>query len=360
MFGPGPPGRRLAAEPVAIDDARAVVRRIAGRLGPEWRALVWVSLLVAVTTALQVVMPKLMSEAVDRGIIAGDLTALARTTTWLLLAYLLSTGGVWWQAVVMIRIAQRLVRDLRAELFGHLQRLSLRFFDSRPHGEVLSSLTNDTDTLSNTLGQTVTRLIGSLLTLVGVAAAMLAMNWRLGLLTLVMVPVSAGITRRIALAARASYRARQQYLAELNGLIEETVGGQRVIKVCRREARTIGEFETSNTRLRDTAIRAEIIGGVMGPMMNFVNNLTFAMVAAAGGWLVLRDQATVGTVAAFIAYARQFGRPINELAMLYTEVQSAVAGAERVFGILDQQPEITTRPTPSPSARSAARWFSTL
>jgi len=344
MLGPGPPSQRLAAEPVAIDDVRAVVGRIAGRLKPAWRALLGVSVLVAITTALQVVMPKLISEAVDRGIIAGDLADLAKTTILLLIAYLLSTAGVWWQSVVMIRIAQRLVRDLRAELFGHLQRLSLRFFDSRPHGELLSSLTNDTDTLSNTLGQTVTRLIGSLLTLIGVAAAMLVMNWRLGILTLVMVPVSAFITRRIALLARKSYRDRQQYLAELNGLIEETVTGQRVIKICRREARTIGEFETSNNRLRDTAIRAEIIGGVMGPMMNFVNNLTFAVVAASGGFLVIRDLATVGTVAAFIAYARQFGRPINELAMLYTEVQSAIAGAERVFAILDEQPEIIDPP----------------
>lgn len=344
MFGPGPPGQRLAAEPVAIDDVRAVVRRIALRLRPAAPALLGVSLLVAITTALQVVMPKLVSDGVDHGIIAGDLASLARTCGLLLGAYLLSTGGVWWQSVVMIGIAQRLVRDLRAELFSHLQRLSLRFFDSRPHGELLSSLTNDTDTLSNTLGQTVTRLIGSLLTLLGVAGAMLSMNWRLGLLTLVMVPVSVFITKRIALLARASYRARQQYLAELNGMIEETVTGQRVIQVCRRESRTIGEFKTANDRLRDTAIRAEIIGGVMGPMMNFVNNLTFAVVAAAGGYLVIRGHATVGEVAAFILYARQFGRPINELAMLYTEVQSAIAGAERVFDILDQQPEIVDPP----------------
>ena len=340
-FGPGPPSSRFGTGPVKIDDPRGVVRRIAAQLKPAWKALLGVALLVALTTALQVTMPFLISRAVDHGIMAGELSNLARTCGLLLLAYILSTAGVWSQAVIMVSIAQRLVRNLRGELFDHLQRLSLRFFDTRSHGELLSSLTNDTDTLSNTLGQTITRLIGSLLMLLGVAGAMLDMNWRLALLTLVMVPLSAFTTRQIALAARASFRARQQYLAELNGLIEETVGGQRVIKVCRREAATIADFETRNRTLRDTAIRADIIGGVMGPMMNCINNLTFAVVAAAGGWLVIRGQATVGTVAAFIAYARQFGRPINELATLYTEVQSAIAGAERVFGILDEQPEIT-------------------
>lgn len=339
-----PPSQRFAMGPIEIDNAGATLRRIGSLLAGARGALLTVSVLVTVTTALQVIMPKLISDAVDRGIIPGDVTELAITCLLLLTAYLLSAGGVWWQTVVMIKMAQRLVRDLRASLFHHLQQLSLRFFDRQPHGEVLSSLTNDTDALSNALGQAVPRMIGSLLTLVGVAGAMLVMNWRLGLLTLTVVPVSIVITSQIAHAARRQYRDRQQYLAELNGQIEETVTGQRVIKACGREARTIDEFTAANHRLRNAAIRADTLGGLMGPLMNFVNNLTFAVIAASGSYLVIHDEATVGVVAAFIAYARQFGRPINELAMLYTDIQAAIAGAERVFGILDEAPEIADAP----------------
>ena len=333
------PGMGIAADVQRAEDIPGVLRRIVRYLGHYRRTLVGVTLVVVLTSGLGLLTPYLTGLAIDKGIIAGNLSYLLRVVLLMIGAYVLADLGQWLQAVLMIHVAQGSLRDIRRDLFGRLQMLSLRFFDRHPHGEVMSRLTNDTETISSTLGDTVTRLIGSAISITGSLVAMLLLSWQLSLVVLVTLPLTFVITRFVAGKARRFYRDRQRDLGELNGIIEETVSGQRAVKVCRREATAIEEFDRANVALRGSGTAAGIYGGMMGPSMGLMRNLTFALLAGVGGWMVLQDWITIGVVAAFINYARNFSRPLNEIAMLYASVQSAIAGAERVFAIMDETPD---------------------
>ncbi len=342
-FGPGPM-RGLMGPVPTVKDRRGLVRRLWTYLSAYRVGLLGIAVLVALTSALSLVGPYLMGRAIDGYIATGDLSGLARLLGLMTLAYLLASAGYWAQAVGMIRIAQRTVRDLRRALFDKLQTLALRYFDRHPHGEVMSRLTNDTDTISATLGDSVTQLITSLLSVLGAGAIMFTLNWRLALATLITFPIVAFATRAIGQRTRQGFRDRQRDLGALNGLIEETILGQRVVKVCQHEPEALAQFTAANERLKASSIRANTIVGYMGPVMTLFRNIGFAILAGVGGWLVTRDLATVGTVMAFMSYADFFNRPLFQLANLYGTVQSALAGAERVFGLMDEVPEIEDAP----------------
>jgi len=341
--GGGGPGR--IAQPVEkAEDLHGVLRRLWAYLRTYRGRLLAVAGLVVVTTVLPLINSYLIGFAVDQCILVGNLGLLGWVAGLMIVLTMVTSTGVWVHSVIMIHVSQSTVRDLRRDLFARLQVLSLRFFDRRPHGELMSRLTNDTETVSNTLGQGVAQLMASTLGVVGAASAMLLLNWRLALVSIATVPLGFLVTNLIANASRRRYRERQRDLGALNGLIEETITGQRVVKVCRREDAAIASFNEANTTLKRTAIRAVILSGLMGPCMGFVRNIGFAAVAAVGGWMVLRDWATVGTIAAFMTYARQFARPLHEIASLYGQLQTAIAGAERVFQIMDEQPDLTDAP----------------
>ncbi|NLO05339.1 MAG: ABC transporter ATP-binding protein [candidate division WS1 bacterium] len=344
----GGPGMGIAAEVQSAENIPAVLRRIVGYLGRYRWKLVAVTALVVLSSGLSLLTPYLTGLAIDEGIIPGDVGRLLRIVLLMTGAYVVADVGVWGQSVLMIHVAQGSLRDLRRDLFDRLQVLSLRFFDRYPHGELMSRLTNDTETIGATLGDTVTRLIGSALSVTGSLVAMFLLSWQLALVVLVTLPLTFAITRFVANGARIHYRDRQRDLGRLNGIIEETVSGQQVVKVCRREGTAIAEFDDANIALRASGTAAGIFGGLMGPSMGLVRNMTFALLAGIGGWMVLRDWTTIGIVAAFINYARNFSRPLNEIAMLYASLQSAIAGAERVFAIMDEVPEITDAPDATP------------
>ena len=246
------PGMGISAEVQRAEDIPGVLRRILRYLGHYRRTLVAVTLVVFLTSGLGLLTPYLTGLAIDDGIIPGNMSYLLRIVLLMIGAYVLGDFGHWLQAVLMIRVAQGSLRDIRRDLFDRLQTLSLRFFARRPHGELMSRLTNDTETISATLG----------------------------------------------------------------------------------------EFDLAIAAPRAAGTAAGIYGGMMGPSMGLIRNLTFALIAGVGGWMVLQDWITIGLVAAFINYARNFSRPLNEIAMLYASVQSAIAGAERVFAIMDETPEI--------------------
>jgi ATP-binding cassette subfamily B multidrug efflux pump len=247
---------------------------------------------------------------------------------------------VWLRVYVMAAVAQRTVRDLRNDLFAHFQTLSLRYVDQRSHGELMSRLTNDVENVSNVLNESVTNLISSVLGIVGVAVVMFLINWRLALVSMVTLPMMAFLSQVIARRTRRGFREQQKILGSLNGLIEETITGERVVKAYGREQDTIEQFEVTNLGLRKASSQAQIFAGVLGPMSNFINNIGFAIVAGTGGWMAVKDLATIGTIASFINYARQFTMPINQIANLYNTIQSAIAGAERVFQVIDEPPEM--------------------
>ncbi len=325
-----------AAKP---QDAGVTLRRLWGYLGRQRIGMAVVFALTALGTGSGLVGPYLIGKSIDDYIIPGDAGGLFRICLVLLCAYVLSSLLAWVQAYVMVGVSQRTVWHLRRDLFGKLQRLPLRFFDSRTHGELMSRTTNDIENVSNTLNQSLTQLLSSFLTIVGSLSFMFALDWRLSLVSLTTIPLVVLTTRIIARRTRAFFSENQRNLGELNGFIEETVSGQKVVKAFRGEQKAVDRFQAINERLRDVGVRAQIFSGVIFPVMNVFNNLGFALVAAIGGWMALAGHTSIGVVVSFLGYSKQFSRPINDLANQFNMIQSAVAGAERVFEIMDMKAE---------------------
>ena len=327
---------------------RGTLMRVWGYLRRQKWGLAAVLLLVALASGLDLAGPYLMGVAIDKYILKGDLPGLARLALLMFGVYMATALLVWLRVYVMAAVAQRTVRDLRNDLFAHFQTLSLRYIDQRSHGELMSRLTNDVENVSNVLNESVTSLISSVISIVGVAVVMFMINWRLALVSLVTLPLMAFLSQWVAKRTRRGFQDQQRLLGDINGLIEETITGQRVVKAYGREQAVIGQFEDTNQGLRRASTQAQIFGGVMGPMSNFINNIGFAVVAGAGGLMAVKQMATIGTIAAFINYARQFTFPINMIANLYNTIQSAIAGAERVFQIIDEPPELPDAPDALP------------
>jgi ATP-binding cassette subfamily B protein len=293
-----------------------------------------------VTTALNVLGPYLLGLAIDGYVLTHNLPGLAWICGLMLAAYALNSLLTWLQSYVMAGAAQRTIRDLRADLFEKLQSLPLRFFDQRAHGDLMSRLTNDIENVNQVLADGIVQIVSGILTMIGVAVAMLVINPFLALVSILSITLMTLVLNLwVAPRTRAGFREQQASLGKLNGLIEETITGQRVVKAYHREPVVIAQFDQTNAELRKAATRAQIFASLIGPMMNFVGNIGLAIVAGIGGWMAVQGLATVGTIAGFINFSRQFGRPLNELANLYSAIQSAVAGAERVFAIIDETPE---------------------
>jgi ATP-binding cassette subfamily B protein len=321
-------------------DRRGTIRRLWGYLKHQRNALIITAAMVVVTTALNVLGPYLLGLAIDGYVLTHNLPGLAWICGLMLAAYALNSLLTWLQSYVMAGAAQRTIRDLRADLFEKLQSLPLRFFDQRAHGDLMSRLTNDIENVNQVLADGIVQIVSGILTMIGVALAMLLINPFLALVSILSITLMTLVLNLwVAPRTRAGFREQQASLGKLNGLIEETITGQRVVKAYHREPVVIAQFDQTNAELRKAATRAQIFASLIGPMMNFVGNIGLAVVAGIGGWMAVQGLATVGTIAGFINFSRQFGRPLNELANLYSAIQSAVAGAERVFAIIDETPE---------------------
>jgi ATP-binding cassette subfamily B protein len=322
-------------------DRRGTIVRVWGYLRRQRGALLLTALLVTCSTGLTVLGPYLLGVAIDRYILPGDLAGLVRISLVMLGVYAATSLVTWLQSYVMAGAAQRTVRDIRNDLFGRLQTLPLRYFDQRPHGDVMSRLTNDVENVNLVLTDSTTQLVSGVLGMVGVAAIMCWLNPRLAAVSIVVIPaLSLTLNRWVASHTREGFRQQQAALGTLNGLIEETVTAQRVVKAYHRERVAIAGFDAANRAVREAATRAQIFAGFTGPVSNFVNNLGLALVAGTGGWMAVQGLATVGTIASFVNYTRQFGRPLNDIANLYNAIQAAVAGAERVFEVIDEGQEV--------------------
>lgn len=335
------PGAQFMGEKVRARDTRATVARLWAYLRHQRLGLVAAGLLVIVSTGLQLAGPYLMGRAIDEAIIAGDMDRLLRIVLLMLGIYAAAAVLIWVQSVVMAGVAQRTVHRLRTDLFRKMQSLPLKFFDQRPHGDTMSRLSNDVETISQILTESTTQIISSVLTAVGVVVLMLVLQPVLALVSILSLGVmSYGVNRFVGSRTREGFRAQQKNLGALNGIIEETVTGQRVVKAYHQEGQKLAAFSAANAELRAASTHAQTFAGVVGPVMNFINNFAVAAVAGVGGWLVVGGSTSVGTVAAFLNYTRQMSQPINQIAQLYNQLQSALAGAERVFEMLDEQPEI--------------------
>jgi len=343
-MGPGP--MRPGGGPMGMfqqhakpKDVRGTLLRLWGYLKRQRWMLVGVAFLVIASSIVDLLGPYLMGVALDRFIGGGDLPGLARLVGLMILTYVVAAAGIWLQTYLMAGVATRAVREMRQDLFAKLQTLPLRFFDQRSHGELMSRLTNDVENINNILANGLTQLMSSVLGIVVVIVLMFAINVPLAVVSLIVMPLTYVSTRFIAKRTRPGFREMQNTLGELNGVIEETITGERTVKAFVREEATIESFCQVNNRLRKVAMRARTLAGFMGPMMNMVNHLGLAVVACAGGWLAVAGLATVGVVASFVNYAQRLSRPLGMIANLFATIQSALAGAERVFEIMDEAPE---------------------
>jgi ATP-binding cassette subfamily B multidrug efflux pump len=341
---PGPGGRGRGARIEKARDVRGTLRRLLVMLRPYRWVLIGVFILVVAGALLDLLAPFLMGMAIDQFIAAGDLAGLQRIVALMLGAYL----GVWLakvgQGLVMARVSQKAMRNLRADLFEHLQTLSLAYFDRHPHGELMSRLTNDMDAISRVLAQNVAELFTGLLTLVGILVMMFAINFWLALGSMIIFPLMMWLVGFVGKRTRKGFREYQMRIGQLNGQLEEMFSGQRVVMAFGQEATALADFDAANEIVRQVGIHAQTYAMLVPPLMGILSNANIAVLAGLGGWMTLQGWATVGTIAAFYNYSRKFAAPLRQLGNLYNQIQSALAGAERVFEVIDEQAELTDAP----------------
>jgi len=320
-------------------NTKETLLRLWGYIRRQSWILVAAFFLVIITSITGLLGPYLMGIAIDTYILNGDLVGLGTMLLWMLIIYAFGAASTWLQTYLLAGVAQFAVRDLRTDLFDRLQRLPVKYYDQHTHGDLMSRLTTDVENIANILASGFSQLVSSVLTLVGIIIFMFVLNPILATVSLIIMPVTYFITKEIAKHTRAGFRETQDALGKLNGIIEENVTGSRTVKAFVREQVVVEEFSVVNRRLQKVSVKARILAGSMGPVMNMVNNLGLGIVACTGGWLAVNALATVGEVAAFVNYANRLSWPLNQIAQLFNSIQSALAGAERIFELMDAQPE---------------------
>lgn len=334
--GPGFHNTRGGAKP---KNTRQTLKRIISYLSKYWYLIMLVSFVILINTLATLINPYLIGKTIDKYIISFNLKGLIYMLTIMAAFYIISIFSTWFQGYIMLKVSQKVVYDLRNEAFSKLQKLPIWFFDTRAHGDIMSRLTNDIDNLSNTLNTSLVQIISSGITLFGTLIVMFTLSPIMTLVSLAVVPLMFFSTNFIAKKTKQYYYAQQTKLGQINGLIEEDITGLKVIKVFDREQEETNKFEKLNNEFRTIGIKAQIFSGIIPPLMNILSNFSFALVAAAGGLLAAHKMITIGVIASFINYSRQFTRPLNELANQINVLQSGIASAERVFEVMDEVAE---------------------
>ena len=332
------PGMNIRASRFAevehAENAGATLRRLSAYFTREKGLVAGMLAVVALGTVCGVCAPSLQSRAID--VIAGEAPGpLVPILLVMLAAYLLYSAGQLLQGRISAHLSQRIVKKLREELFGKIVELPVGYLDTHSHGDIMSRMTNDIENISTTVSQSLPSLFSGVLMVCGTVAMMLWYCWQLALLSCVTVLLTVLATKLLSAKVRKFSRRRQRLLGELNGTVEEMVSGYRTVVAYNHQALTTEEFCATSDDLTRAGIRTDIFSGVMGPVMNCIGNVGFVIITVFGGWFAVRGIISVGVISAFIVYAKQFSRPINEIAQIYGQVQTAIAGAERVFALLD-------------------------
>jgi ATP-binding cassette subfamily B protein len=327
---------------------RQALLRLIPYLNPYRWTLGGVLGLVILYTLLGLLGPYLMGVAIDRFIAGKDPNGLVSTALLMLLAYVLNN---LFQAIanwIMARVSQFALKQLRRDLFQHLQSLSLAFFDSHPAGGLMSRLTNDIDAINQAVSQNVTSLIASLLSMVGILIAMFVLDRWLALAAVLVVPIMLWFANFVAQYTRKGFRELQKHLGGLNSVTEEAISGQKVINAFRRNQSVIDAFRVQNQAVYEAGVYANTYALLLMPLTNVLGNFFVIVLAGLGGWLALQGLVSVGIIATFISYGQNFIQPLRQIANLYNSIQAALAGAERVFEIIDTRPEIEDEPGAQP------------
>lgn len=354
---PGGGGFRPPGMPVEKPkNFKATLRRLSGYFRPHGLRLAIVFVTSVVSTVFGILSPRVMGNATTdlyNGVMAKvkhlpgggvDFVAIFHILVVLAVLYVVSAGFSYLQQYVMAGVAQRTVYEMRKQVNEKMSRLPLKFFDSRPQGDIMSRFVNDFDNIGNTLQQTLTQLISSVITFVGVIVMMFSISWLMTAVVFLTLPLSFIVTKQIAMRSQRHFKGQQRYLGLLNGHVEEMYTGHQVVKGYGREQKSIEKFNEWNDLLFESGWKAQFISGIIWPLMNFIGNIGYVLVAVIGGIMVTRGAIKIGDIQAFIQYARQFSQPITQLSSISNVIQSTIASAERVFELLDAEEE-----TPEPA-----------
>lgn len=331
----GPRNRQTVEKP---KNGRETMRRLAGYFISERWLILTLFLVVCVLVGCSVYAPKLQSQGIDL-ITAGKFGQLDSVLIVMLGLYVIHSIATLIQGRVSAILSQNIVSRMRMDLFRKIVNLPVGYLDSHSHGDIMSRMTNDIENISGTVSQSLSSLVSGILTITATVVMMIYLCWQLAILSCVTVILTILVTKYLSRAMRHFYRKRQVLLGTLNGTVEEMVGGYRTVVAYNRQQAIMQEFNQVSDHLTKTGIVAEILGSSMGPFMNVINNIGFVIIAAFGGYFAVNGVISIGVISAFIVYAKQFGRPIDELAQIYGQIQTAIAGAERVFAVLDTPEE---------------------
>ena len=339
-FRPG--GRGNMGAPVEKPkEGKKTLSRLISYFRPEKKYVILLAAAVVLAVSASVIAPSLQSSAID-SLVTGAFEEIPRILGLMLLAYLIHGSATLLQGFFSARLSQRVIFRLRTELFNKVVSLPVPYLDNHSHGDIMSRMTNDAENVSNVISSSLSSLFSGVLMLVGTIIMMLRFSIPLTLLTCATMVLSIVVTRVMSSLMRKYYLRRQELLGKLNGIVEEKISAGKTVTAYNLQAATIEEFNTASDELTKTGIIADVIGNAMGPLMNMINNFSFVIVAAFGAWFALRGMISVGVISAFIIYSKQFSRPINELAQLYGQIETAIAGAERIFSVLDAESENTS------------------
>jgi len=327
-------------------DAGKTLRRLGVYFKPYWKQLLWVVLLLIAGTLFQLAAPYLIGLAVDQFIITGDRGGLSRTMLLLLCAYLGSWATGYGQFYTMAVVGNQVLYSLRTQIFERIQTLSLRFFDEHEAGDLMSRVINDVDTIAQVLNAGLVQTISSSLIIVGIVAAMLSLNRRLALVTFAILPFMIGASILFSNRARVAFRKTRKTIGNVSADLEENISGVRVAQAFAREDQNVERFNQLNRANRDANVSARSITAAFSPTLDVLSTIGLAIVVGYGGYLALREPplVTVGVIVTFLTYVRRFFQPIQQLAQLYAQFQSAVAGAERIFELVDTEPDLVDAP----------------
>ncbi|HAX73608.1 MAG TPA: multidrug ABC transporter ATP-binding protein [Firmicutes bacterium] len=338
---PGGPGmQNMMKEKVKLDNPKETLFRLLTYITDKKLMLVFVVLLGIISTLVTIIGTKYNGDIVDDYVVVGDMSGLAKICIILVVMYMVSAVTTWIQNRLMVEISQMTGAKIRRELFEKMQSLPIKYFDTHSSGDLMSRLTNDVDNISMTLSQSISQFTQALIMIVGMLIAMSLLSPSLMFVGLLTTPIMFLTTRLVVKWAQPYFIERQQQLGALNGYVEEMVSGQKAVLLFSQEEKVGAEFSVINKELTKSAILAESLSALMGPLMNFIGNLTYLILAVCGAYFILLGwDITVGVIFTIILYMRNFNRPINELMNLANTIQSALAGAERVFEVMDVEPE---------------------
>lgn len=332
-FGRRPGSRNMTVE--KPQNGKKTLKRLMGYFVSEKKMLFLLMLAVVVVVACSVYAPKLQSNAIDA--IAGrQWDKLSPILIVMVIIYIIHSICTYMQSKLSAVLSQNIVSRMRKDLFLNIVNLPIRYLDANSHGDIMSRMTNDIENISTTVSQSMSSLFSGILTVIGTVVMMVVLCPRLAALSCVTVILTIVATKLLSKAMRFFFKKRQVILGQLNGNVEEMVTGYRTVVAYNRQNAVVKDFDNVSDELTRVGIIAEILGGSMGPVMNVVNNVGFVIIAAFGGYFAINNIISIGVISAFIVYARQFGRPIDELAQIYGQIQTAVAGAERVFEVMDE------------------------